>query len=171
MRFLYKFFHPIFLMVLFAAPVRAMDELPQPTGEIILTVTGEITNTNADDAAVFDFAMLEALDPETIETTTFWTEGKQSFTGVRLHDLMKIVGAEGTSLKAVAINDYEVEIPDADWIEEGPIIAFLNNGTPMSVREKGPLWVIYPYDQNPEFRNSATLSRSVWQLDRLIVHN
>jgi hypothetical protein len=37
----------------------------------------------------------------------------------------------------------------------------------MSLREKGPLWVIYPYDSDPAYRTEETYSRSIWQLNRL----
>lgn len=151
-----------------AGPVAAQD-LPAPEGEPILTVTGAIGVTNDGDAAVFDRAMLEGLDPVQIETETIWTDGVQTFTGVPLARLMEAVDAEGAILSATAINDYAVEIPRSDWVEDGPILAYLNNGTPMSVRDKGPLWVIYPYDDNPDYQTEVVYSRSIWQLDRIEV--
>ena len=86
-------------------------------------------------------------------------------------EIAKLIAAElgGDALKATAINDYAVEIPREDWIETGPIVAFLNNGEQMSIRDKGPLWVIYPYDSNPAYQTEVIYSRSIWQLDRLVV--
>lgn len=147
----------------------AAETLPAPTGEVLLTITGEITQTNDGDAALFDRAMLETLDPVTFTTSTIWTEGPQEFTGVPLKTLMETVGAEADSLAATAVNDYAVKIPDSDWIEGGPIVAYLQNGAPMSLREKGPLWVVYPFDGNPGFQNEVTYSRAIWQLDRIEV--
>jgi len=37
------------------------------------------------------------------------------------------------------------------------------------LREKGPLWVIYPYDSDAKFRTEVIYSRSIWQLDRLAI--
>jgi hypothetical protein len=34
----------------------------------------------------------------------------------------------------------------------------------MSVRDKGPLWVIYPYDAVPEYKSERIYARSIWQL-------
>ncbi len=62
-----------------------------------------------------------------------------------------------------------MKIPATDWVDGGPIIAYLQNGNPMSVRDKGPLWVIYPYDDNPDYQSEVTYSRSIWQLDRITV--
>lgn len=138
-------------------------------GEVLLTVTGEIGQTNAGDAAEFDRAMLESLGAVAFETTTIWTDGVQSFVGVELVDLLAAVEAEGGSLRAIALNDYAVEIPVSDAVEGGPIVAFLRNGDEMSVRDKGPLWVVYPYDSTPEYQSELIYSRSVWQLARIEV--
>lgn len=37
----------------------------------------------------------------------------------------------------------------------------------MSVRDKGPLWVIYPYDSDPALQSEVTYARSIWQLVRI----
>ena len=37
----------------------------------------------------------------------------------------------------------------------------------MSRRDKGPLWVIYPYHDNIDYRSETIYSRSIWQLDRI----
>ena len=141
--------------------------IEQPSNEVVLTVTGEIAHTNADNTAVFDMDMLMKMETVTINTSTIWTEGVQVFEGVSLHDLFEALGvAEGTML-AIAINDYKVEIPVSDASVDGPIIAYKLNGEMMSVRDKGPLWVVYPYDSNPAYRSEVIYSRSIWQLDRL----
>jgi hypothetical protein len=70
---------------------------------------------------------------------------------------------------ATAINDYSVKIPMSDAVEGGPIVAYLMNGEEMSIRDKGPLWVIYPYDSDADFRSEVVFTRSIWQLDRLVV--
>lgn len=154
--------------LLLPQPLLAAD-LPDPEGEVVLTISGEIAHTNAGETAQFDMAMLEAMEPVTFETETIWTEGVQSFTGVPLVRLMEAVGADADSLSATAINDYAVQIPRDDWVEGGPIIAFLQNGEPMSVRDKGPLWVVYPYDEVADYQSEVTYSRSIWQLDRITV--
>ena len=73
------------------------------------------------------------------------------------------------TLKAVAVNDYAVEIPVTDAVEGGPIIAWERNGSTMSVRDKGPLWLVYPFDSVPAYQSEVIYSRSIWQLDRITV--
>ncbi|WP_371153832.1 oxidoreductase [Jannaschia sp. 2305UL9-9] len=158
--------HAMAVVALSATPLLA-DDLAVPEGDVILTVTGSLDVTNVDDSAQFDLAMLEDLDMTTIETSTIWTEGENSFQGVSLAVLVDALGIEGTTLKATAINDYAIEIPMTDAVEGGPIVAYRMDGNTMSVRDKGPLWVIYPYDSNSDYRTEVIYSRSIWQLDRL----
>ena len=138
-------------------------------GPVVLTVSGEISVTNAGDTAEFDIEMLEQIGTVTFSTSTIWTEGLQTFTGVELATLLEALGADGATLRSSAINDYSVDIPASDAVEGGPIVAYLRNGEPMSIREKGPLWIIYPYDSSPDYQSELVYSRSIWQLDRIEV--
>jgi hypothetical protein len=38
----------------------------------------------------------------------------------------------------------------------------------MTVREKGPLWIVYPYDKNEKFQTEEIYARSVWSLWKII---
>jgi hypothetical protein len=151
------------------APAAFAQSLGSPSGDVLLTVTGDIAVTNAGNTAVFDRAMLESLPVVEFTTTTTWTEGPQTFTGVGLHDLLDTLGVEEGTLRAAAVNDYAVDIPVTDAVEGGPIVAYLLNGEPMSVRDKGPLWIVYPYDAKREYRSEVIYSRSIWQLDLIEV--
>lgn len=154
---------------LLMACVAWAQPLPAPSGEVILTIDGAITHTNADKSAQFDLAMLQALPQATIRTTTPWTEGVTEFTGVPLAELLAAVGAKGAKLQATALNDYSVELPVTDENGVDPLVAYLTNGKQMPVREKGPLWIIYPFDAKPATQSETYYSRSIWQLSRLSV--
>ncbi len=143
------------------------EKLASPSGDVILTVTGDITNTNVDDSAQFDLEMLMALDDTVIETSTIWTQGIQTFQGVSLDVLTETLGITEGTILATAINNYTIEIPTSDAKPDGPIIAYMHNGETMTVRNNGPLWIIYPYDSNNEYRSELIYSRSIWQLDRI----
>ncbi|MCJ8332877.1 MAG: oxidoreductase [Epibacterium sp.] len=115
----------------------------------------------------YTLAQLRALGEVKVQTTTIWTEGEQHFVGVPLRSLMAGLGIHSGTVTASAVNDYAVVIPLADASATAPIIAYERNGATMSLREKGPLWVIYPYDSDPAYRTEETYSRSIWQLNRL----
>lgn len=145
------------------------EGLDAPSGEILLTVSGAIAVTNDGDTAQFDIDMLRSLGETSFTTSTPWTDGQQTFTGVTLKALLEALELESGTLSATAINDYAVDIPVSDAVENGPIIAYLRNGETMSVRDKGPLWIVYPYDSREDYRAEVIFSRSIWQLDRIVV--
>lgn len=147
----------------------AAQELSRPAGPPILTVSGALGVTNMGATAVFDREMLEALPSVSFTTSTIWTEGPQTFTGVPLSALLQAVDAQGGTAAATAINDYAVDIPVDTITDAFPIIAYLSNGEPMSLRDKGPLWVVYPYDSDPTYQSEVVYSRSIWQLDRIVI--
>ena len=130
-----------------------------------------LTVTHEGQVIEYDIDALETLGSVTIETSTIWTDGPQTFTGVPLASLVAELALEDGVLLASAINDYTVEIPISDAVGGGPIVAYLNNSELMSVRDKGPLWIIYPYDSNPAYQSELIYSRSIWQLDRIETSN
>jgi len=38
------------------------------------------------------------------------------------------------------------------------------DGEPLSVRDKGPIWIVYPRDEFPELATPEVNSRWIWQL-------
>ncbi|MBO9451943.1 molybdopterin-dependent oxidoreductase [Tropicibacter sp. R16_0] len=138
-------------------------------GEVILTISGDVAPPTESQAWTFDLEELSAMPATTVKTTTIWTEGEQSFVGVSLAALLDHVGATQGTIQAVALNDYAVKIPTTDAVENGPIVAYSLNGAEMSVRDRGPLWIIYPFDENETYQSEEYYSRSIWQLDRIEV--
>ena len=162
------------LLVLVALAVATNSGRPlaleQPTGRVILEITGKISQSNdGGEGAVFDREMLEGIGLTAIVTDTPLTEGLVRFEGVLVRDLLKVVGAEGTSIRATAINDYAVEIPVVEFQTHSVILALRMKGEFMGVREKGPLWVIYPWHDSPALRTKVYHSRSIWQLKLIVV--
>lgn len=143
--------------------------LSAPSDKPVLTVNGKIDVTNVDGSAVFDRAMLEKIGMVTIETTTPWYSGPVKFEGVPMDKLMEALGARGEKLVAVALNDYTTEIPIEDFAKHKPILAIKRNGEYMPIKDKGPLFIVYPYDSDPELKSQKFYSRSAWQVARLTV--
>ena len=156
------FLYSTALITALCAPGAAM-------ADVILTVSGDVATPEQSNAWEFDLSALQALPVTSIETTTIWTEGVQSFQGVSLAALLEHVGAAQGTIQAVALNDYAVKIPTTDAVDDGPIVAYSLNGDEMSVRDRGPLWIIYPFDANETYKSEEYYSRSIWQLDRIEV--
>ncbi len=147
----------------------AAESLPVPTTTPILVISGNIQVSNVDGTAQFDRPMLEEMMDTVIDTKTPWFDGVSRFEGVLMADLMKRVGAVGETVTATALNDYVTEIPLADFEEFGVILALKHDGEFMSVRDKGPLFIVYPYDDAPELQNQTYFGRSAWQVATLTV--
>ena len=112
---------------------------------------------------------MEALPQHSFTTRTPWYDKPMKFTGPLLADVLAAVKASGTTVSAVAINDYKINIPVADTTRHKVIVARLLDDQPMPVREKGPLFVVYPFDDSSELRSSTYYERSIWQLKALDV--
>jgi hypothetical protein len=157
-----------------AAPGGALS-LPAPQGEVLLTVSGAILRGNARDEqgrleARFDRIMLERLGTTEVVTGTPWHTGKVRFEGVALRVLFDAVGVQGSNVRAVAHNEYSATLPVSDATRYPVILATKANGEAMTLRNKGPLFVIYPFDSDRALHTDMVYLRSVWQLRRLDVY-
>jgi hypothetical protein len=149
------------------ASASAEAGLATPKGTVILRVLGEIEHTNQGDAALFDRDMIEALGMETLVTETPWTEGEVTFEGVQAKRLLEVLGAHGDHVLARALNDYTVEIPADDLEVRDLFLALKMDGRYLRVRDKGPIWVIYPFSGRPELNTPVYHNRAIWQLEQL----
>jgi hypothetical protein len=147
--------------------VPAAAGLTTPAGRVILEASGRIKNTNQGEVAAFERAMLESLGVEKLVTDTPWSEGPVEFEGIPGDRLLEALGAESGTVLATALNDYSVEIPVADFNDNGLFFALKMNGKTLRVRDKGPIWVLYPFSDRPEINSDLFYNRSIWQLKQL----
>jgi hypothetical protein len=111
---------------------------------------------------------LEKLGVKSLETTTPWTRGKVTFTGVLASDVIKSVEMEkAPAFRAVSRSGYIAKIPKSDIARYDVLIATHMNGRALGARDRGPLWVIYP-DAKAKHDDPAITRRMVWQLTALI---
>lgn len=148
------------------------DHHEQPKGRVLLSVSGAIGRTNAADGTRrydFDAEMIDALPVRSIRTGTPWHQGTFTFTGPLLADVLVQAGAGGSTLQMTALNDYQVRMPASEVLPHQPILARRADGAVLSVRDKGPLFLIFPFDDNPQMRTDTYYSRSIWQLKAIDV--
>ncbi|HMN92448.1 MAG TPA: hypothetical protein PKC60_04380 [Hydrogenophaga sp.] len=141
--------------------------LEAPKERPILTITGKIGVSNAPNAVRLDMKMIEALPQHSFTTRTPWYNRPVKFTGPLLADVLRLVKAEGQTIGATAINDYRITIPASDASQHGVIMARLVDDQPIPVRDKGPLFIVYPFDTSAQLRSSVYYERSIWQLKAL----
>jgi len=143
--------------------------LSSPVDELVLEVHGAIAQTNVDGAAFFDLAMLKALPPVELRTTTAVTDGVRRFDGFLMRDLLELVGASGSVVTATAFNDYVIDVDVDEFHRFDVVVAYAMDGQPLLASDKGPLWIVYPRDQHAELQDIRYDYRWVWQLSRLDV--
>jgi hypothetical protein len=146
------------------APGAPAEPLAPPKGPVLLSITGQVGSTNAAGRADFDMAMLDAMAQHSHTMATPWYKAAHRFSGPLLRDVLAAAGANGQRLLAVALNNYKVEIPFEDVQRHRVMLATRFDDRPMGVRDKGPLFVVYPYHERAELRSERYYSRSIWQL-------
>ena len=138
-------------------------ELARPEGPVVVTVAGNIENSNRpafdaardlflkyhehsfEKAAAFDTAMLEALGLHTVEIDLeAWPEPVY-VQGPYLRDLLGAVGAKGKAITLVALDGYASEISWEDLQKLDWIVGIRQDGQPLGLGQRGPLWVVYTY--------------------------
>lgn len=135
--------------------------------ETVLTVTGKHGLSSDDTPIELTLAMLEELPATTFTSETPWTEGPTVWEGVRLSELMKHLESSTTRFHAVALDDYEITFEDVDLEQYPVILAYKKDGKYMSVRELGPLWIMFPFDDFPNLNIQINRARSIWQLQKI----
>ncbi len=113
----------------------------------------------------FSEADLLALPQAMIRTRTEFTDGVVEFVGPLARDAVaSIETGAATSIHLVAANDYAVDIPLSDITDYDVILAMQANGERLTIRDKGPIWVMYPLDDHAELQGPTYTVRLIWQL-------
>ena len=92
-----------------------------------------------------------------------WVDKTTTYTGVKLSDIVQKYKITSEWLKLTAINDYVTKVPTTD-ADKGAFIAYLSDGKQMKIRDKGPLWLLYPFGENKALDIDIYHDRSIWQL-------
>jgi hypothetical protein len=88
----------------------------------------------------------------------------RSVTGLEIRKFITAKDLQGNNLHVTALDGYVVDLPRED-IEKYPVLfGYQVDGAPLSVRQKGPAWIIYPVSDHKELDDPAFEARSVWQL-------
>jgi len=146
--------------VLAAFAGHAAERMETPKEMVVLTVGGEIANTNRgpldpnkdsifsglkisfERAFAFDRPMLLRLKQGSVSAETEELGRRAVFTGPLLKEVLAVVGAVRAKVSVVGINGYEgwlepEDIETSDWI-----LALDVDGKPLGLGQQGPIWII-----------------------------
>ena len=148
-----------------AASVMLASPRPASADDVALTLSRGPENV---ETIEFTLEELAALPQATIVTENEFADGKVSYTGPLVRDVLEHLALqEAELLRFTAANDYYVDIPGSDFRKYNVIIALEADGKRLSRREKGPLWVMYPISDHSELRTQVYSSRLIWQVVRI----
>ncbi|WP_052877895.1 hypothetical protein [Chromobacterium subtsugae] len=139
---------------------------------VILTVSGQIGKWTNNKSRTYEFreSDLQALSQHAITTRTSWTP-EAVFSGPLMRDILRRVEARGGQVKFVALNDYAYTVSRDELEKYNVILARSFNHKPMAIKERGPLWLMYPLPDMPaEERGPLLDAKLIWQVYRITVY-
>jgi hypothetical protein len=150
--------------------LNAGDAIPVPTGDVILTVTGNIGTSNVDDTIQMDIATVESVGQVEYTVDDPFENRAVTYRGVLMSDLLNLwqVGDDATTLNIVALNDYAVDVPLADLRTYPVIFALQADGEYMPIATRGPAMLVYPYNDF-EFEVAIYNDYWAWQIKSIEV--
>ena len=119
--------------------------------------------------AAFSMKFLKSLPQRTFVAQTPWYKDSVKFTGPLLRDVLAAAKIKGSVIHATALDEYRTSIPFSDALDYDVILAHQMNGETLTAKNKGPLFIVYPYDSKPELQTVRFYERSIWQLKSLQV--
>ena len=148
----------------------AQTKPPAPEDKILKVFLKTADRSNPQRlVAEWDLASLKKLPKKTFTTHTPWFKEPVTFTGPLVRDVLANAQLKGKMLDAVALDDYKSKIPFSDVMNFDAILAHSINGAQLTAKNKGPLFIVYPYDSKKELQAVVYYQRSVWQLKALVV--
>lgn len=140
--------------------------IPPPKNEVILTIRGATSKSAEAGLLRFDRATFETVGMIRYTSKNRWHDKPLTYEGVLGSQLLQIIGVPKNSkfLLLRALNDYAVRIPVSDFSRWPLMFALKLDGKYMTVREKGPIWVVYPNHMYPELGRVPHVAKWIWQL-------
>lgn len=115
----------------------------------------------------FSLSALEKLEHKKLVMElppNFGLPGKHEWSGVPLRSVLAAAKIEHFStMRVVALDGYQVSVPAEDLTRYDPILAYRRDGQYIAIRDRGPLFLLYPFDQYPELQKVLFLNRTIWQ--------
>jgi hypothetical protein len=145
-----------------AAVLFALPGVSAAAGESALTLSRESKTIE------LTLEELAALPQVTLVTENEFSDGKVAYRGPLMRDVLAQFGLEhADAVRLTAANDYFVDIPTGDFQAYDVILAMQADGKPLSRRDRGPLWLMYPISDHAELNDPVYFRRLIWQVVRI----
>lgn len=161
-----KSFALVALLSMWISPAVHADDIwrgGEFRGSVILTVTGNVGNPTREassegidkffiyngiefeSAAQFDYSRLSGLPQQSVKANFPQEEQGHilTFEGPLLVDVMRAAGATGEMVTLTALDGYAIEVPMADLVEKGAVLALKRDGIPFGIGDFGPAHLVF----------------------------
>lgn len=147
------------------ATLQAGDAIPTPEQDAVLTVNGKIGTSNTADAIVMDRATIEKVGLVEYTVQDPFADHAITYRGVLMRDLLALwqVPKNAETVQLTALNDYQVDIPVADFYQYPILYAMQADGVYMEPDYQGPAMLVFPVDDY-QFDKITVRRRWIWQI-------
>ncbi|NDW05121.1 hypothetical protein [Jiella pacifica] len=149
--------HPLSSVV-----AHATENFDDPAARLVSVTAGGRTMT-------FSRNDLAALPQTRFETKAPWIATPAVFEGPSVAALLRAFAPEATFERAEigALDDYMVAAEVPRLVADGAIFAIRQDGAFMPVAQKGPVLVIFPFDDRPELQDKSHFGLCIWQISQI----
>ena len=128
----------------------------------------KLTIHHANGSETLDRAQLEAMPQISLTTQTPYFDGDVAFSGPSVQQLLdRYEVTDDAEVTLRALNNYQVSVEARELRQLGAIVATRMNGKTMSVRNRGPFWVMLPLSERPELDHEDYHRLMIWQLSEI----
>ncbi|HEX2698393.1 MAG TPA: molybdopterin-dependent oxidoreductase [Anaerolineales bacterium] len=147
------------------------NTVPVPHGDVVLTMDGKISQSNAGNTLQFDMATLESIGVVQYKVDDPFAKKTILYAGVLLSQLLKVAGAssDATSLTLWALDDYSTDMKISDANRWPILIATRADGAHMPTDQNGPLISVFPFNDFPEIDHLTYDAQWLWALAKITV--
>ncbi len=142
-------------------------------GAQALEVNLQISKISTGLVQSWSLGKVDALSQQRATTHSPFFPGTKTFSGPLLADLLAAALSaepkESTPIKLVALNNYSIQTTFGKLKHADAIVATRKNDLPMSIRDRGPFWIIFPLTKRPDLENEDFYRLIIWQLSDIII--
>jgi hypothetical protein len=162
---------PVTYETVSAPALKPGSAIPAPTGDVVLTIDGKISQTNSGTSLKFDMKTLESLGVVQYKVDDPFAKKTILYAGVLLSELLKTAGAapDAKTLTLTALDDYSTDMKVSDANKWPILIATRADNAYMPVDKSGPLISVFPFNDFPEIDHLTYDAQWLWSLAAITV--
>ncbi len=142
---------------------------------VSLAITDEVVLTIFEEGEPLQKYSQKMLDvhPESfsLSTMTPWTNAVDQYKAIPLKSILGSIINKYDTLHLKAENGFEVHENIRFLLDADAFLAFKKNGQFMRLRDKGPVWLLFPYSQRPKLDDAFHNQVAVWMLYEVNAYN